>query len=91
MLQLWQDVKMSHKSIDCKEWKKNKFSQANVVKSNLKESEIILSIVIFEVNMIGSNHKEWFIDINATNRHIISSNSELFTTFKASIGDKGLM
>ncbi|CAH9125353.1 unnamed protein product [Cuscuta epithymum] len=51
-----------------------------------KEEEMILSAVVTEVNLVGSNSNEWFVDTGAT-RHICS-NRELFTTFEPSNGEK---
>ncbi|KAL5802905.1 hypothetical protein ACOSQ4_031210 [Xanthoceras sorbifolium] len=42
--------------------------------------EIILSAVIYKVNLVGSNPKEWCIDTDAT-RHICSDKA-LFPSFK---------
>lgn len=44
-------------------------------------SEMNLTIVISEVNMVGSKPKEWWIDTGAT-RHVCSA-KELFATFEA--------
>lgn len=44
-------------------------------------SEINLAAVISEVNMVGSNQKEWWIDTGAT-RHVCSD-KEMFNAFEA--------
>ena len=45
----------------------NKPKEANVVdKISKNASDIDLTIVISEVNLVGSNPKEWWIDIGAT-------------------------
>ena len=43
-------------------------------------SDINLSAVVFEVNFVGSNLREWWIDTGAT-RHICS-NKVIFTSFE---------
>ena len=43
-------------------------------------SDIDLTTVISEVNLVGSNPKEWCIDIGAT-RHVYS-NKKMFYTFE---------
>ncbi|CAH9093617.1 unnamed protein product [Cuscuta epithymum] len=74
-----------HKSADCKAPKK-KDSHVNLVQGGQKDDDIILAAVVTEVNLVGSNSKEWFVDTGAT-RHICS-NRELFTTFEPSNGEK---
>ena len=43
-------------------------------------SSIDLTAIIFEVNLVGSNPKEWWIDTSAT-RHVCSD-KKMFSTFK---------
>ena len=43
-------------------------------------SDIDLTIIISEVNLVGSNPKEWWIDTGAT-RHVCS-NKKMFSTFE---------
>ena len=43
-------------------------------------SDINLTAVIFEVNLVGSNPKEWWIDTGAT-RHVCS-NKKMVSTFE---------
>ena len=43
-------------------------------------SEIGLTTVISEVNLVGSNPKEWWIDTGAT--HHVCSNKKMFSTFE---------
>ena len=43
-------------------------------------AEISLSTVVSEVNMVGSNPREWLIDTGVT-RHVCS-NRGMFTTFE---------
>ena len=73
--------KQGHKSSDCKLPKKNKLKEANVVDDLSKDvSEIDLTAVISEVNLVGSNPKEWWIDTGAT-RHVCSDKM-MFSTFE---------
>ncbi|XP_019183825.1 PREDICTED: uncharacterized protein LOC109178740 [Ipomoea nil] len=72
---------MGHKWTDCKALKRmNDYSESNVVWVNQNESEIILSAMVTEVNLVGSNQTEWFIDKGAT--RYMCFNRELFTTFE---------
>ena len=49
-----------HKSYDCKLPKRNKPNEANVVDGTTKNvSDIDLTTIISEVNLVGSNPKEW--------------------------------
>ena len=43
-------------------------------------SNIDLTAIIFEVNLVGSNPKEWWIDTSAT-RHVCSD-KKMFSTFE---------
>ena len=59
--------KQGHKSTDYRQQKRNKPKEANVVDDISKDVyDINLTGVIFEVNMVGSNSKEWWIDTGAT-------------------------
>ncbi|CAH9133608.1 unnamed protein product, partial [Cuscuta epithymum] len=78
--------KNGHKSSDCKAPRKKKDSQVNLVQGGQKDEDIVLAAVVTEVNLVGSNSKEWFVDTGAT-RHICS-NRELFITFEPSNGEK---
>ena len=73
--------KQGHKSSDCKLLKKNKPKEANVVDGITKDvSDIDLIVVISEVNLVGSNLEEWWIDADAT--HHVCSDKKMFSTFK---------
>ncbi|RVW12910.1 Retrovirus-related Pol polyprotein from transposon TNT 1-94 [Vitis vinifera] len=64
--------KQGHKSIDCRLPKKNKPKEANVIDNITKNVyDIDLTAVVSEVNLVGSNPKEWWIDTGAT-RHVCS-------------------
>ena len=73
--------KVGHRSADCRAPRRQpqnqRRSQANVVED---DSDINLSAVVSEVNLVGSNPKEWWIDTGAT-RHICSVR-EMFTSFE---------
>ena len=70
-----------HKSSDCRLLKRNKPKEANVVDNIAKDAfDIDLTVVIFEVNLGGSNPKEWWIDIGFA-RHVCSS-KKMFSTFE---------
>nr|AAK70407.1 pol polyprotein [Citrus x paradisi] len=72
--------KMGHKASDCRLPKKKR--EANVVENITQHvSDINLSAVVLEVNMVGSNPREWWIDTGAT-RHVCSDKG-LFTSFEA--------
>ena len=62
--------KQVHKFLDCRLPKRNKPKEANVVDGITKNvSNIDLIAIISEVNLVGSNPKEWWIDTSAT-RHV---------------------
>ena len=58
--------KQGHKSSDCRLPKRNKPMEANVINDISKDvSDINLMAIIFEVNLVGTNPKEWWIDTGA--------------------------
>ena len=62
--------KMGHKAADCRLPKKNKNKEAYVMEEITQEvDDLNLLAVVSEVNLIGSNPKEWWIDTGAT-RHV---------------------
>ena len=72
--------KMSHNASDCRLPKKKR--EANVVENITQHvSNINLSAVVSEVNLVSSNMREWWIDTGAT-RHVYSDKG-LFTSFEA--------
>ena len=77
--------------MDCRLPKRNKPKEANVVDNITKDvSDIDLIIVISEVNLVGSNPKEWWIDAGAT--HHVYSDKKMFSTFDPiETGDKVFM
>ena len=73
--------KQSHKSSDYTLPKRNKIKEANVVDGITKNvSDIDLTSVIFDMNLMGSNPKEWWIDTCAT-RHVCLD-KKILSTFK---------
>lgn len=78
--------KKGHKSTECRlPMKKN--PKARMVEAIAKDvSAINLLAVVFEVNLVGSNPKEWWIDTRTT--HHVCSNWDLFTSFKLVNGEK---
>ncbi|KAL6318546.1 hypothetical protein AAG906_000624 [Vitis piasezkii] len=73
--------KQGHKSVDCRLPKKNKPKEANVIDDITRNvSDIDLTAVVSEVNLVGSNPKEWWIDTGAT-RHVCSD-KKMFSTFE---------
>ena len=65
--------KMGHRSSDCRKPKKPyKKKEANMVDGISNEpSDIDLCATVSEVNLVGSNSREWWIDTGAT-RHVCS-------------------
>ena len=81
--------KKGHKSTECKLPKKKKH-EANLLDRIEGDMENMnLTAMVSEVNMIGSNPKEWWIDTGAT-RHVCT-NKDLFTTFEKIEGEKMFM
>ena len=73
--------KQGHKSLNCRLPKRNKPKEANVVDGITKDVfDLDLKVVISEVNLVGSNSKEWWIDTSAT-RHVCSD-KKMFSTFE---------
>ena len=73
--------KQGPKSADCRLPKRNKPKEVNVVNDINKDvSDIDLTIVIFEVNLVRSNPKEWWINTDAT-RHVCFDN-KMFSIFE---------
>ena len=71
---------MGHKAAVCRLPRKNKSKKANVMEKITQEvDDMNLSAVVSEVNLIGSNPKEWWIDTGAT-RHVCSDRN-MFTSF----------
>ena len=63
--------KQGHKYFEFRLLKRNKHKEANMVEDISKDMfDIDLTVVISEVNLVGSNPKEWWIDIGAT-RHVL--------------------
>ena len=70
-----------HKSSNCRLQKSNKLKEANVVDGITKDvSNINLTVVISEVNLVGSNPKEWWIDTGATCH--VCYDKKMFSTFE---------
>ncbi|XP_071739384.1 uncharacterized protein [Rutidosis leptorrhynchoides] len=81
-----------HRADQCTKPKKYTSKQANMVDDadNLVAMISDLTIMISEVNLIGSNTREWWVDTGAT-RHVCADKS-LFNTFKeVTSGDKMFM
>ena len=76
--------KMGHRSSDCRKPKKPyKKKEANMVDGISNEpSDIDLCATVSEVNLVGSNSREWWIDTGAT-RHVCSDKA-IFSSLKVS-------
>ena len=77
--------KTEHRASECrlpqKKFKKNQ--EANMIELDpisRDVSNINLSVVVSEVNLVGSNPKEWWIDTSATRQ--ICSDKAMFTSFE---------
>ena len=80
---------MGHRSVECRFPKKKKH-ETNMVNDVTDDFlDINLSTMVSELNLVGSNPKEWWIDTGAT-RHVCS-NKDLFTTFEPIDGEKVFM
>ncbi|KAL6141646.1 hypothetical protein ACLB2K_059934 [Fragaria x ananassa] len=73
--------KTGHKAVDCNKPKKKKSKEAYMIEDVTRDvSDINLSVVVSEVNMVGSNPKEWWLDTGAT-RHVCA-NKKKFSKFE---------
>ena len=73
--------KMGHKAVDCRLPKKKKNKEANMMEEITQEvDDLNLLAVVFKVNLIESNPREWWIDTSAT-RHVCWDKS-MFTSFE---------
>ncbi|XP_073307181.1 uncharacterized protein [Primulina huaijiensis] len=76
---------MGYKASECKKPKRNQ--EANVVENISQEvSNINLCAIISEVNLVGSNPREWWIDTGVT-RHVCSE-KEMFATLDESMNEE---
>ncbi|XP_073137728.1 uncharacterized protein [Henckelia pumila] len=74
-----------HKSAECKKPKRNR--ETNLLEDISKEvSNMDLCAVIFEVNMVGSNPREWWIDTGVTCH--VCYDKDMFATLDESENDK---
>ena len=81
---------MGQRSSDCRKPKKPyKKKEANMLYDVTNElSDIDLCATISEVNLVGSNSREWWIDTGAT-RHVCSEKA-IFSSFKVSNANEKL-
>ena len=67
--------------MDCRLLNRNKSKKSNVVDGITKDmSDIDLTTVTYEVNLVGSNPKEWWIDTGAT--YHVCTDKKMFSTFE---------
>ncbi|KAJ9559825.1 hypothetical protein OSB04_004985 [Centaurea solstitialis] len=83
--------KPGHRALNCRLPKREKTKQANFVDDIARDVSVLnLTAMISEVNLVGSNPREWWIDTGAT-RHVCSD-KEMFHGFKtAEDGEKLFM
>jgi hypothetical protein len=80
--------KVGYRSVDCCQPKRNP-ERAHVIEDlSRDEIDINLSAMVSEVNLVGSNPREWWIDTGAT--HHICSDRRMFTSFKAAANGEKL-
>ncbi|VFQ77106.1 unnamed protein product [Cuscuta campestris] len=78
-----------HRSSDCRKKKPQKGKKKTTEAMCAELDNLDLCAVVTEVNLVGSNPKEWFVDTGAT-RHICSNRS-MFHDFQESSGYKSNM
>ena len=67
--------KVGHKSADCRLPEKKNNQEANVIDGIAQDVDVVeisLSSMVSEMNLVGSNSMEWWIDFDAT-RHVCSN------------------
>ncbi|KAH7844842.1 hypothetical protein Vadar_032277 [Vaccinium darrowii] len=78
--------KFGHKASECK---KPPRPQAHIAEASGGSSDMNFSAMVSEVNMVGSNPREWWIDTGAT-RHICCD-KKMFTSLEPVNGEKLFM
>ncbi|KAJ9565792.1 LOW QUALITY PROTEIN: hypothetical protein OSB04_001758 [Centaurea solstitialis] len=77
--------KPGHRALNCRLPKREKTKQANFMDDVARDVSVLnLMTMISEVNLVGSNPKEWWIDTGAT--RYLYSDKEMFHEFKT-VGD----
>ncbi|XP_048322738.1 uncharacterized protein LOC125418317 [Ziziphus jujuba] len=73
--------KMGHRAVDCRLPKRKRNIETMMMEYITREvDEIDLSTVVSEVNLVGSNPREWWIDTGATCH--VCANGSMFTSFE---------
>ena len=73
--------KMGHRAADCRLPKRKRNKEAQMMEHITREvDDIDLSVVVSEVNLVGSNPREWWIDTGAT--HHVCADRSMFTSFE---------